>query len=314
MKTDFGTMGEATPAPVAAFVYNRVMHTRRMIEALAANAGASETELFVFSDASKNSSSEADVAEVRTYIRQATGFRKVTMVEREVNWGLAKSIIAGVTQLCQDYGRVIVLEDDLVTSPYFLQYMNAALDVYANVDEVASISGYMYPVTLSPPHQTFMWHVPQSWGWATWARAWKQFEADGEFLLSELTKQRRISGFDENGPHSYRKMLEAQIAGRNDSWYIRWHASTFLQNRLHLMPGRSLVRNIGIDGTGVHCAEWRYDPFDVEVSCDPVMVRLLPAMVEADIPPIIGRYCRKVKLLRYVNFFLRLPLVRHFIR
>jgi len=238
-------------APIALFVYNRPQHTRRTVEALLNNAEAAQTALYVFSDGPRNEAARESVAEVRSYIRSIAGFKSVAITEREINFGLARSIIDGVTKVCEQYGRVIVVEDDLVTSPFFLAYMNEALDLYEHEEKVISIHGYVYPLKGTLP-ETFFIKGADCWGWATWKRGWELFEPDGSALLQELTQRRLTRCFDFDGTYPYINMLKSQIKGKNNSWAVRWYASAFLKDRLTLYPGRSLVRNIGHDSSGRH--------------------------------------------------------------
>ena len=254
-------------APICLFVYNRLYHTQRTIEALKNNLLADHSDLVIFSDASKSESQFEKVRDVRQYIRQISGFKSITINEREVNYGLAKSIIDGVTKIVNEYGRIIVLEDDLVTSPYFLSYMNEALEKYADDDRVVSIHGYVYPVKQSLP-ETFFLRGADCWGWATWRRGWAHFNPDGQYLIDELKRRKLIGMFDFNGAYSFSKMLKAQIKGSNDSWAVRWHASAFLADKLTLYPGRSLVHNIGNDGSGTHCGDDM--GYDLLVSLSPI--------------------------------------------
>lgn len=241
-------------APIALFVYNRPIHTRRTIEALRGNVGADESALFVFSDGARDQAAAPGVAEVRQLLHGITGFREVHIVEREANLGLAASIVDGVTQLCERYGRVIVVEDDLVTSRWFLKYLNDGLDLYAGEDRVASIHGYRPPVG-EVSDGTFFLFGADCWGWATWARAWSGFEPDAADLLRRLKVDPNRRYFDYLGPWPFSTMLKGFLAGRNNSWAVRWHASAFLAGRLTLHPGRSLVDNIGMDGSGTHCGD-----------------------------------------------------------
>lgn len=238
-------------APVALFVYNRPEHTRRTVEALQKNILASDSELFVFCDGSKNDKAKENVQKVREYIKTVDGFKTVTIIERESNFGLAESIINGVAEIVNKYGKIIVLEDDLVTSPYFLQYMNDALDMYEKDEKVICIHGYVYPVKEKMP-ETFFLRGADCWGWATWKRGWNLFESDGRKLLGELKEKKLNNEFDFDGSYPYVKMLKDQIVGKNNSWAIRWYASAFLANKLTLYPGESLVNNIGLDGSGTH--------------------------------------------------------------
>ncbi|TAK64086.1 glycosyltransferase [Methylobacter sp.] len=240
-------------APVALFVYNRPWHTRQTVEALLANAEAKDTDLYVFSDGAKNDSAGKAASEVRSYVSGIVGFHSITVIERETNFGLAKSITNGVTQVCQKHGRIIVLEDDHVTSPYFLKYMNEALNYYEHDERVISIAGYIYPVMERMP-ETFFLRGADCWGWATWARGWELFNPDGQKLLDELKRRKLTHQFDFDGSYPYTKMLQNQIAGKNNSWAIRWYASAFLKDKLTLYPGRSLLVNIGMDDSGSHCS------------------------------------------------------------
>jgi len=239
-------------APVALFVYARPDHASRTVEALLDNPEAADTDLIVFSDAAKTPDKSAAVEEVRYYVDSIQGFRSVTVNRRPFNFGLAKSIIEGVTQVLRKHDSVIVLEDDMITSPHFLAYMNDGLSRYANDERVISLHGYMYPVS-DPLPEAFFLRGTDCWGWATWRRGWALFNPDGQFLLDELRRQKLVKAFDFNNAYDYSTMLQWQIAGSNDSWAIRWYASAFLANKLTLYPGKSLVHNIGNDSSGTHC-------------------------------------------------------------
>ncbi|MDF2577457.1 MAG: hypothetical protein K0S74_941 [Chlamydiales bacterium] len=256
-------------APIILFVYNRLEHTQQTLEALRNNILTEHSTLFIYSDGPKNVEHAAKVIAVRQLLENVTGFAKVIVVKREGNWGLANNIIDGVTKIVNEFGRVIVLEDDLVTSPYFLQYMNDALDMYENEPQVASIHGYCYPFQITSSPETFFLRDEGSWGWATWARAWKFFETNGKELLYRIQEQNLISKFDCNNSFPYFKMLQDQIDRKNNSWAIRWRASIFLNNMLTLYPGRSLVKNIGFDNTGTHCNTTN-NSYDVELSSSPI--------------------------------------------
>ena len=254
-------------APIALFVYSRPDHTYQTIEALKRNSESIQTDLIIFSDAAKTIKQKTAVNQVRDYASKINGFRSLTIHHRPHNFGLAKSIIEGVTEVLKIHERVIVMEDDLVTSPYFLKYMNEGLDRFVGDERVISIHGYIYPVEESLPEAFFL-RGADCWGWATWRRGWEIFNADGQFLLDELKQRDLLKAFDFNGAYSYSSMLEGQIKGLNNSWAVRWHASAFLADKLTLYPGRSLVHNIGNDNTGTHCGTSA--ALDADVSATPI--------------------------------------------
>lgn len=297
-------------APLALFVYDRPIHTRLTVDALLKNAEAPETALVIYSDAPKNTAAAARVAEVRSYVRTIEGFRSVRIVERDVNLGLARSITDGVSELCQKHGRVIVLEDDLLTSPDFLRFMNQGLVLYANDASVASIHGYAYP--LSPdvrvPESYFL-RGADCWGWATWARAWQHFESDGRKLLRLIEREEVGYRFDFDGNSSYVRMLRNQTKGRNESWAIRWHASAFLKNMLTLYPRASLVANIGFDDSGTHCGTADY--FSVEIGAAPKQLQRIELVENDAMRAQVVKFFRRVKWTRYRNAWRRvMPLLR----
>lgn len=245
-------------APIVLFTYNRLEHTQKTVEALKDNVLASESELFIFSDGGKDEESWQKVNEVREYLKTIEGFKKIEIFESQVNKGLANSIIEGVTKIVDEYGKIIVLEDDIITGRYFLKFMNDALEVYQNEELVGTVTGYLEP-ELNPKNNFFS-KKGSSWGWATWKRTWDLFEADGQKLLYELEKKRLIKEFDFLGACPFSQMLQDQIAGKNNSWAIRFYASYFLHEKLNFVAKKSLIRNIGFDSSGTHCGTTkRYD-------------------------------------------------------
>ena len=237
-------------APVLLFTYNRPAHTSQTLEALLNNKLSKESELFIFSDGYKNNDDKKEVLKVRRLIHAIDGFKKIHIVEHPQNYGLANNIIQGVTQLINTFGKVIVLEDDLITSPWFLTFMNEALDKFESNDKIGHIHGFCYPIDNLPDAFLIKW--VGSWGWATWKRSWQLFNPDGNMLLEEIYKRNLSRKFDFGGKYPFTKMLQRQINGVNDSWAIRWNATLFLKDMLSVNAGKSLVQNIGFDGTGVH--------------------------------------------------------------
>ncbi len=242
-----------TPAPIVLFAYNRPAHLRATVDALVRNELAAESELTVYCDGPARPAHEEACQAVRASARAITGFKRVEVIVRDLNLGLARSIITGVSAMVSQHGRVIVLEDDLVTSPYFLRFMNDALDAYETSEAVVSVHGYA-PRLKRPLDRPFFLRGADCWGWATWTRGWACFDPDAQFLLDALLARGLDHAFDFHGSYPFTDLLRRQIAGQVDSWAIRWYASAFLGGKLTLHPHVSLVRNIGLDGSGTHCA------------------------------------------------------------
>ena len=245
-------------APIVLFVYNRPEHTKKTIQALQANTLASDSELFIYTDAAKNEEAMDSVKRVREGISNLSGFKEVTIIVQKKNIGLANSIISGVSDIVNRYGKIIVLEDDIVTSPEFLTFMNKALNHYQNIDHVWHISGWNYPIPTMPAcDDTFLWPIMNCWGWATWRDKWQHFEKNVDNLTDTFTKK-DISKFNFNGNIN----LWSQVLGNKsediNTWAIFWYATIFKRNGLCLNPTYSYVENIGFDGSGVHCGKTEY--------------------------------------------------------
>ena len=277
-------------SPIVLFVYNRPWHTRQTVEALKKNKLAQASELIIFSDGFKNEADKIKVDEIRKYLKSINGFKTVKIVEKDKNYGLAKSIIAGVTEIVNEYKKIIVLEDDLLTSPYFLKYMNEALDFYKDSQTVISVSGYAYPVKTKLP-ETYFLKGADCWGWATWKRGWNLFESDGKKLLEEIINKKLNKEFDYGGSYSYTKMLKDQISGLVDSWAIRWHASAFINNKLTLYPGKSLVENIGFDNSGTNSSS--SNKYNSPLYSEEIKIENISTQESAEVRKIMANYFKK---------------------
>lgn len=239
-------------APVVLFVYNRPKHTKKTLEALEKNLLARDTELFIFSDGAKTVDNIEQVNAVRSVIREPWNFKHISIIERSKNCGLANNIIDGVNKVLDKYETIIVLEDDLETSPHALEYFNDALEIYANDDKVMEISGYSYPVqNLETLPESYFFRVANSWGWATWRRAWKHFNPDMADLLKDFTMHDRYQ-FTIEGKENFWRQVKQYKAGKINSWAIRWYLSIFKERGLVLYPRHSMIQNIGTDGSGTH--------------------------------------------------------------
>lgn len=266
-----------TYAPIVLFTYNRADHTKQAVESLLKNAEAKDSDLFIFSDGPKNENAVEGVKKNREYIKTLKdgnvngngNFRSVTIIEREKNWGLANSLIAGITEIVNKYGRVIVVEDDLILSPYFLQFMNEALEKYKDEDRISAICSFTNPVT-EPLPQTFFLRYFACWGWATWKRGWDLFEKDSRKLLWRLRNTWRVDEFNIDNSYNFYNMLYCQMLGEIDSWAIRFYASSFVNDKLILYPGKSLCAQTGIDGSGTHAGS--VNNMQVEMTTTPIII------------------------------------------
>lgn len=245
-------------APIALFTYNRPDKTKRVIESLIKNEEAKFSDLYIFSDGPKNEKAVEGVKLNREFLREfksslcntvgheEPSFQSITIIEREKNWGLANSLIAGITEIVNKYGRIIVVEDDLVVSPYFLRFMNDGLEKYKEEDRIGAISAYIPPIADCLP-ETFFTTYFHCWGWATWKRGWDLLNTDTRMLLKRMRFKK--NKFDVGGAYGN---LYCQKIGLVDSWWVRLYASFYLEDKLILYPGHTMVSNSGLDGSGTH--------------------------------------------------------------
>lgn len=234
-------------APIALFVYNRPWHTKQTVEALAKNSLASESELYIFSDAPKDEIAVVAVNEVRNYIREVEGFRKIEIIEQPINKGIEASEIEGITEIINKFGKIIVLEDDLYTSAGFLKFINDGLNIYQNTN-VFSVNGFMFPIGATITESFLCPLGTTSWGWGTWKNKWDLLEKGFEYknIIASNSIIRDRFNF---GGYNYLSILEME------TWDIRWYYTSFIRNGLGLFPSKSLIKNIGFDGSGVHYSQ-----------------------------------------------------------
>lgn len=238
-------------APIILFVYNRKWHTEKTIEALKKNYLAPNSELFIYSDGAKTSTSLNDVNNVRKYLKTIKGFKNVTIIEKEKNLGLANSIILGVTEVINKYGKVIVLEDDLITSSCFLNFMNNALEYFENEEKVWHISGWSIPINLINDNDIYVNRVMHCWGWATWSNKWQYFDKNTNKIINQFSPS-DIKRFNLDGANNFWMQMVLNRKKKLDTWAIYWYVTIFKNNGLCINPTESFVRNIGFDGSGSH--------------------------------------------------------------
>lgn len=262
-------------APIALFTYNRADHTQRAVESLLQNAEAKDSDLFIFSDGAKNEKAIKGVEDNRKYIHTISGFKSISIIEREKNWGLANSLIAGITEVINKYGRVIVVEDDLILSPYFLQFMNEGLEKYKDDDRVGTINAFVPPIKEKLPDTYFLYFM-HPWGWATWKRSWDLLNLNTKYLLRKM--RFKVKKFNLGGNCGSYGNLYCQKVGKVDSWYIRFYASLFLNKKLNLFPKQAMVINGGLDDSGTHCGTGWAEKYSFESSHIPIILKNIPVV------------------------------------
>lgn len=288
--------GTSMYAPIILFVYNRIEHTKKAIENLKRCELAEDSILFIYSDGAKVGD-EKEVAMVREYVHQVSGFKEINIIERKKNHGVEESEILGITEILALYPTAIILEDDLIVAKNFLSYMNYALDKYQNEKKVFYISGYNLLRLKSKdlPDCMFM-RMACTWGWATWSDRWKCFEFPPRGVENILFDKHKMKRYNlDNAYKSWGSILAEQYKANSYTWDTAWYVKVFNANGVILIPNVSLVINIGFDGSGVHCGRER-NPINsfAEIDCN---IMEWPDTVE-EIQNIRKKICR---LLKYQN-------------
>lgn len=240
-------------APVALFVFARPEHTKATLKALSVNQYADKTDVIVFSDGPRNESDKDLVLQTRKIVRLVRGFKSLRLIEFSENRGLAKNIIQGVTDVSQEYGRVIVLEDDIVTSVSFLKFMNEALRRYEFNHEVWHINGWNYPLVNNELPSTYFWRLMHCWGWATWNDRWCKYNKDPRRLIETWTSK-EINTFNLDGSYDFWSQIVDNDNGKLNTWAAFWYSTIFENKGFCLSPSSSLTQNIGLDGSGANCS------------------------------------------------------------
>ena len=238
-------------SPIALFAYNRPDKLRDAIESLANNELSEASDLYVFVDGPKSTKDTYLIRDVVGIIRGINGFKSINLHTSKINLGLASSIRKGIDLVLSLAPTVVVIEDDLIMAPSFLQYVNEGLSRFKEDGRVASIQGYQYPIV--PPLQNAVaLRGADCWGWATWKNRWQSSIFDAKILYEQIELQNLQHEFDLSGTMPYTQMLKDQNDGKIDSWAICWHASMFIKGCVSLYPAESLVINNGHDGKGTH--------------------------------------------------------------
>jgi acetyltransferase-like isoleucine patch superfamily enzyme len=262
-------------APIVLFAYNRPWHTRQTLEALSNNELSDQSELFIFCDGAKVNADPNELVainEVRDVVYSQQWCKNVIIEISEKNLGLAESIQKGVTKILDLYEKVIVLEDDIVPSVGFLDYMNRCLTLYENSQEIFHVSAYLYPNSFPTKDQIYFLKVLSCWGWGTWTRAWAHLQLDFSTLISDYDSEKKIAKFNIEGNADYFKQLEDNYNGKINTWAVKWYASWIRVGGISIFPGKSLVRNIGFDASGENC--YKTNVFETAVA-DKIDVKIL---------------------------------------
>ena len=305
-------------SPILIFVYNRPFHTLETLKALKLNIGADKANVIIYSDGPKSEKDYTLVNDVRNICRNVSGFGSLTLIERPQNIGLANNIISAVSYEIRKYGTVIVLEDDLITSVGFIKFMNDALEFYKN-SEIFSICGYSPKISIpdSYIHSTYLTPRIGSWGWASWEEKWKQVDWDVKDFDVFINDSNARNTFNKGG-NDLTTMLLRQKLNQIDSWAIRFTYSCFRSGNMVVYPMKSLVKNIGVDGTGTHMKKsLKYDSPIINTIDEKLFCPL--NVVNTDILEQFGLSNSTSILRKVINYFklkayiFRLDLKSHFV-
>lgn len=261
-------------APIIVFAYNRPNHLKQTLQALAANSEAIESDLYIFIDGPKNEKGyEVNREVVHIAENFAKGyFRAVNIKNHTQNRGLACSVISGVSEIIEEYGRVIVTEDDAVSAPSYLKFMNQALDYYRGNQSIWSVGGYTIPMQIPQDYQSdvILTQRSSSYAWATWKERWETIDWEMKdyrrFHWNFIERCRFNQWGDDRA-----SMLDDQMLGRVNSWAIRFDYAMFKNHMFNVLPTKSLIANIGHDGSGTHSTSAMnlQNPFKVDLKNAP---------------------------------------------
>ena len=253
-------------SPICLFVYKRYQTTKLMLESLLRCPECAESDLYVFMDEARNDDEAEQVEKVRALFDNLEGFKAIHPYPARMNKGMAKSVIDGVTTVLGMHDSVIVIEDDLVVSPDFLTFMNAAIETYRYREDIWSISGYTpdLPILKSRPAQdVFLVPRAQCWGWATWADRWETVDWKvGDFNFLARNRKRR-KAFNRGGNDLFRT-LEMERRERIESWAVRWAYAASKRKKWTVNPMLSKVQNIGLKSSTSHVG-WHDERHNVEL-------------------------------------------------
>jgi hypothetical protein len=287
-------------APIVLFTYKRLDTLQQTVQAVQENYLAADSDLYIFSDAAKGESDIGAVNEVRKYIHSIKGFKTITIYESQLNKGLASSIIEGVTDILNIHETVIVLEDDLISSPNFLNYMNGSLDFYGAEDKVFAISGYSIPIDSSSESDVYFTSRSSSWGWATWKDRWVNIDWEIRDYSSFKNNNSLRHDFNKMGSDMSR-MLDRQVQGKINSWAIRWCYHQFKNNLFSVYPLISKIKNVGFNSIDASNTKEKFNPYQTKL--DNGVKREFQFSKDIDLDPkIIKQFTKPYSIISRIKF------------
>jgi len=274
-------------APIVIFAFNRPETLKNTVTSLLTNEEAKTSNLYIFVDGARlDKIGETEkVKTVQEYVKSIKGFRSIEYFFSDKNKGLSTSIINGVNQIINKYGKAIIIEDDLTVSSNFLSFMNQGLEKYEKERNIFSICGYTNKINVPKNYtaDSYFCTRSSSWGWATWADRWNSID----WILNDWkTIQSKASDFNKWGGSDCWKMLNDWHKGKNQSWAIRFTFNQFLQNKLSLFPIISKVKNNGFDGKGTNCKNWSRFTFEFDTTDNknfqyPSLLKIVPSLYKS---------------------------------
>jgi len=292
-------------SPVALFAYNRFSTIKKTLKSLKKNYLADQTDIFIFSDGPKDTEDYISIFEIRKYIKNFKGFKKINLIERELNLGLSKNIVNGINHVLDLNNSVIVLEDDIVTSKYFLKFMNDALITYENSKNVCQVSGYSYLEKYSNKYEldeTYFIKGGDCMAWGTWKSSWDLYTEDAKYLYDQIKQKKLDKLFNRNNSYNYLKMLKARAFEKNQSWAICWYAINFLKNKYTYYPLKTLAIHIGNDENATNYIPSNNDGLKVNLNDNKVGVSKINVIEKNDTKLAYEKFLKDLK----GNYFERL--------
>ena len=297
-------------SPIALFTYERLDILKKTVNYLKKNTISSKTDLYIFSDGPKDKLNSKNIKKVRLYLERITGFQSKTIIKRKINIGLERNLIKGLEYIFKNHERVIVLEDDIATSKYFLQYLNDALNEYQHAKSVCQVSGYSFLEKDSIKYDLddlYFIKGADCLAWGTWKNRWALFTNDALSLSSEIRNKKLVGQFNRNNNYNFFKMLLDKSRNNNNSWAICWYAKNFLENKYTLYPLNSLASHLGNDINATNYIPSKNDSLEVKIHKESIKVKKIPIYEKVNTFNAYNEFLKKSKgnFLERIKCFLK---------